>query len=401
MREPLAATVPLDRPVPAALRDELARRLYFLSAEITGFELAEADGAVRAVRFELAGPVADADLHRKLNAVVAGEVLTQHRPPAREIWRSARRDHPAGPRFDELVGHGAAVQIGPGQVALAGPMITLVDRLDDLLAGLAVTEFGASAVRYPTLLPTSALSRCGYLSSFPHHVMFATRLHADLDVYREFLAGVDAGETVDDLALRLCRTVDLCLPPTMCYHTFNQFAGRQLGAPATVTARGGSFRFESRYAAGLERLWDFTIREVVFLGDREHVVACRKRFADRATALFDELELTGYAEVANDPFFGDARASEAVSAQLMLALKYEARLRVDEERDIAVGSFNVHDRLFTDAFDIALTGGEAAASACVGFGLERLAYAVARQHGLSENDWPAPLRGRTRLEVHT
>ncbi len=400
MNECRVTTVTLNRPVPDALRDELTRRLYFLSAEITGFELAGPTGSVRAVRFELDRPVSDADLHRKLNEMVTGEVLTQQRPPAVVVWRSARHDPPSGPTFDELVECGAAVQIGPGQVALAGPMITLVDRLDELLAGLAVTEFDARPVRYPTLLPTAALSRCGYPSSFPQHVMFATRLHADLDVYREFVAGVDAGEDLDELALRLCRTVDLCLPPTMCYHTFNQFAGQELGGPTTVTARGSSFRYESRYAAGLERLWDFTIRETVFLGDHRHVVACRQLFAERATALFDSLGLAGYAEVANDPFFGNERSSEAISAQLMLELKYEARLHVDGDRTIAVGSFNVHDRVFTNAFGIGLAGGEAATSACVGFGLERLAYAVARQHGLSEQDWPAPLRGAGR-EVHS
>lgn len=391
--EPRTTTISLSRPVPEALSGELARRLYFVSAEITDFELISTAGEVAAVRLRVDRAVDESQLRRKLDTMVTTEVLSQLRPPASVVWRSECQDRPDRPAFGDLVTSGAAVPVGPGQVAMAEPMITLVDRFDTLLQDLAVTDFGAVRMRYPTLLPTSALTRCGYLASFPQHAMFATRLHADLDVYREFLAGLGSGERIDELVLRLSDTVDLCLPPTMCYHTFQQFAGRVLDRPTVVTARGPSFRFESHYAAGLERLWDFTIREIVFLGDRRAVVDQRQRFLSRATALFDALGLTGYAEVANDPFFGDERAGEAVMAQRMHALKYEARLYVDARRTIAVGSFNVHDRLFTTAFDIGLAGGDPA-SACVGFGLERLAYAVVCQNGLSEAGWPDQLRTR-------
>lgn len=177
----------------------------------------------------------------------------------------------------------------------------------------------------------------------------------------------------------------------MCYHTFHQLAGQVLNGPVVITARGASFRHEGRYEANLERLWDFTIREVVFIGPPHEVADARQRFHDLATSLLDELGLCGYSEVASDPFFGGA-AAQASSAQLMLSLKYEARLFVAPERTIAAGSFNVHDRLFTGAFDIGLAGQATAASACAGFGLERLAYAVVCQHGLDEGRWQALLR---------
>jgi seryl-tRNA synthetase len=385
-------TVALDRPVPEALGDELARRLYFISPAIAGYELVRAGGAIRSVRLRLDRPADLDQLRRKLHAVVDGDVLAQRRPVPARVWRSARHDRPAAPAFPELVARRTATRPAAGQVALAEPMVSLIDRLDGLLRDIAVTEFGAAPMRYPTLLPTSVLARCGYLTSFPQHVMFATWLHADLDVYREFLAGAERGEDIDALVGRLSAGAGYCLPPTMCYHTFHQFAGGELAGPTTVTARGGSFRFESRYESDLERLWDFTIREIVFLGDRADVTGCRQRFLERTGALLDELGLAGHAEVANDPFFGNARTAEAVSTQLMLALKYEARLYVAADRTVAVGSFNVHDRLFTDAFGIGLPGGEPAASACVGFGLERLAYAVACQHGPDPRGWPELLR---------
>jgi seryl-tRNA synthetase len=344
------------------------------------------------VRLRLAAAADPASLGRKLNKVARDEVLAQFRPPPRVLWRSRRTDTPVEPVFDELVRQGAAVPLGAGRVALAEPMLNLLERLDTLLCSLATDRFGARRMRYPTLMATADLDRCGYLASFPNHAMFATRMHADLDVYRDFLAGRDAGEDLDDLILGRCRTAELCLPPTMCYHTFGQFGGQVLDAPTTVTARGRSFRYESRYTTGLERLWDFTIREIVFLGPGPVVVDARQRFFEAATALFDQMELSGQAEVASDPFFGNDRTAEAISAQLMHALKYELRLPVGAGRSIAVGSFNVHDTLFARAFGIGLAGDEPAASACVGFGLERLAYAVACQHGIDESSWPDPLR---------
>lgn len=390
-------TVTLSTPVHEALREELFRQVYFIDERIAEFSLLTCDEMVYGVRLTTAGPVPPADLARKIESVVAGNVLSQL-PPRRMVrWTSARSPADVVPAADELRARGLAFATGEGQMAVAQPVIGLMTRLDELLCGIATEGFGAVEYRYPTLLPTTALYRSGYLSSFPHHAMFTTRLHADLDSYRDFVDNLDGVENLRRSIMERCADADYCLPPTMCYHTFHQFSGRELTAPtATVTARGKSFRFESRYEAGLERLWDFTIREIVFAGPREYTIECRDRLLERATSLFDELRLAGSCELANDPFFGQDRAGHNVSAQRMLELKYEARLAVAPGRTIAAGSFNVHDKLFGDAFRIRLPGGGTAFTSCAGFGLERLAYAVLCQHGVDEEGWPPLLRGTGR-----
>ena len=55
-------------------------------------------------------------------------------------------------------------------------------------------------------------------------------------------------------------------------------------------------------------------------------------------------------------------------------------------------SFNLHLDKMAQAFGLTLQDGEAAYTACVGFGLERLALAVLRHHGTDESRWPADLR---------
>jgi seryl-tRNA synthetase len=295
-----------------------------------------------------------------------------------------------------MVEQGLAFACGDGQVAVSAQVLDLFTRLDALVNDVVRREFDGREYRYPTLLPLESLRRSGYVTSFPHHVMFATRLPADIDQYRGFVSDVDAGVDPGHAAMARCTDGTYCLPPTMCYHTFQQFSGTRLAEEhRVVTARGKSFRFESRYETDLERLWDFTIREIVFLGPRAHVRDCLDRFLGLVTDLFDDLGLVGQVEAANDPFFGTGRAAESASSQRLLQLKYEARLAVAPDRTIAVSSFNLHDSHFGSAFDISLPDGSTAHSACVGFGLERLTYAVLCQFGLDERQWPQALRAIT------
>jgi seryl-tRNA synthetase len=385
--------VRLAHPIPIDLADELSRRVYFVDDRITGFSPVLAGDLVMGLRVTTDRPVTAAELAAKVDLMVVSDLLGRLATPEVVRWRSVRSDPPARPVFDDMLHKGLAIVTGDGQVAVAKPVLDLMDRLDALLAGIARTELSATEYRYPTLISTQALRRSGYVTSFPQHLMYTTRLRADIHNYRDFLA--EAGTTADFTRTVLAHsdTVDLCLPPTMCYHTFQQFAdGRLPTAEMTVTARGKSFRFEGRYHAGLERLWDFTIREIVFLGSKDFAASSQDRMRRLAGDLMDALDLTGHCEVANDPFFGDAQTGTTISAQRLLERKHELRLAVAPDRTIAVGSFNIHDGLFSTSFAIEQPDGSPAYSACVGFGLERMAYAVLCQHGLDRAGWPEVLR---------
>jgi seryl-tRNA synthetase len=182
----------------------------------------------------------------------------------------------------------------------------------------------------------------------------------------------------------------------MCFHTFHQFAARVFGASENrvVTAKGKSFRFESRYARSLERLWDFTIREIVFLGERDFVLDARKHLMNDVFAFLDEVGLTGRCEVGNDPFFCTEDMAGRVMSQRLLQLKYELHADLDDDRSTAVASFNYHDTFFGERMGIRRVGGEPISTACAGFGLERLTYAFLCQHGFDTAAWPDPVRAR-------
>ncbi|MCZ7476257.1 hypothetical protein [Micromonospora sp. WMMC273] len=382
-------TIQLERALNRTLADEFARRVYFASRNIVDFQLVVEDSGVTGITVRTDTPEATENLARKLNVILQNDVLTQLGRDAKVIWRSAEDRAIAPGTFEDLVAAGIAFEAGEGQIALGEPVLSLMDDLDRTVRDFVVQEMHGREYRYPTLIPARTLYRCGYLTSFPQYVMFVTRLHSDIDVYQEFLAKTKATGGLDAQLLESCRAVDYCLPPTMCYHTFHQFADGSLpDGVSVVTSRGKSFRHEEKYRKGLERLWDFTIREVVFVGSREQVLADRERLMDRLLGLADELGLVGRCEVANDPFFGNSDGALRSTSQRLLELKYELRLDIGGGETIAVGSFNFHEQMFADAFALTGTAGEPVYTACAGFGLERFAYALVCQYGADPQKWP-------------
>lgn len=383
----------LDAPLETALAQELLARILYLDPQIEASEpLSDGDYLI-GVRLSCRRGVDRQGIARKLAVLVEGSIRPQLAMPYRRVWRSPNEIAPgSGEVFDELVCRELVIQVGAGQVALGGYLTRLLDHLDHTLTEILRRNFDVTEYVYPTLIRTEALRKAGYFDSFPHHMMFATRLHNDLDTYR---AAADrfSERTLDASVLDFCRDVDHSLPPTLCYHSFDHLEGRRLRSETLViTTRGKAFRYEAGYATTMARLWDFTIREMVFVGAAPWVVSSRETLMSEVFDWFSALGLAGECVVANDPFFGGEAVAGKVTTQRMLELKYELRASLGAEGDVAVASFNLHNDLFTDRFAIEGQTGGAVASGCIGFGLERLLYAFLCQHGVEPAGWPPSVR---------
>jgi seryl-tRNA synthetase len=95
---------------------------------------------------------------------------------------------------------------------------------------------------------------------------------------------------------------------------------------------------------------------------------------------------------ASDPFFG--RAARLIAAsQVEQMLKFELLIPLrSEERPTACMSFNYHRDHFGLAWDLRGESGEIAHTACVAFGMDRLALALFAIHGVDITAWPAGVR---------
>lgn len=238
-----------------------------------------------------------------------------------------------------------------GRLRLTAAAAALCRSIDDRLLRMAL-DSDAVECRFPTTLVQQTLIDAGYFEAFPDG---ATRV---------------AGGTA---------TSGFCLCPAVCYHVYDWLRGRRLDTPVTATAAGVCFRNADRGATGTSRLWEFTMREVVFAGPDTWVTAQLRDWSARARQFAAELGLPATLEPATDPFFGAAGKGRQLMQQLK-DLKQELRVPLDGQPE-AISSFNRHETFFSSRFAMTLPDGSLAATACAAFGLERWALAVLEHRG--------------------
>lgn len=134
------------------------------------------------------------------------------------------------------------------------------------------------------------------------------------------------------------------------------------------------------------------MREHVQVGEPDRVIAWRDGWIERGLALLASLELPARVVRASDPFFG--RGGRLLSSnQRERELKFEIVIPIlSEEAPTAVSSFNYHQDHFGVIFDIHTPSGSFAHSACLGFGMERVALALFKTHGFAPAEWPIAVR---------
>ena len=382
----MEARADLDVEVPKLLEEELLKRLPYISEGIRNPRV-ENDG--RRVAFDLldrfaprAPEIAEAiaDVARRLTR---DERVVAARTIARQDARpTAYADDP----HLELRARGDIIPLGQGRYAFGPRMVALMARLDALITTIAA-DLDAPAYAFPALIGADVLDRCQYFKNFPTALSFVSHLREDHASIREFAREARWSDGELDFDRRRLSPVDCLLAPSVCFHWYACLAGTTLDA-RTITAAGKCFRYESANLAGLERLWDFTMREIVFAGPAGSVAARRQACIERSVALLDRLGLAYEVTTATDPFFADVYAVQAAYQQ-GFELKYELLAPLPYSgRMLAVGSVNYHQDFFGRSFGIRSAGG-AAHTGCLGVGLERLALAFLAQHGLDERTWPA------------
>jgi mRNA interferase MazF len=170
----------------------------------------------------------------------------------------------------------------------------------------------------------------------------------------------------------------------VCTHVYAQYENRVLDKPVVITSVGKCKRYESLNMTMVERLLDFSMREIVLIGSPEYVLETRSEFIELAGNLIKELNLKANIKTGNDPFFTSAYSPKALM-QKKCKLKYELNVLLPyNQKELSVGSFNYHSSYFTDAFNIKSSDGSPVHTGCIAFGLERFVYAYLSQIGLDD-----------------
>lgn len=264
----------------------------------------------------------------------------------------------------------------------------VVRGLERLLDG-PCSQDGAERVYFPPLTPASVLQRTGFVENFPNLCGWVHAFEGDEAAHRSLLARASAGEEWSDAL----RRTEVALTPAACYPLYPTLRGVTIPhAGRRFDFTGCCFRREP--SDDPARMQAFQVRENVQLGSPDTVQAWRTAWKERGRAIAESLGLPARIAVAHDPFFGRGGRMMAAS-QIEDELKFELLIPIwSEEAPTAVASFNYHRDHFSKVFDIRMHDGAGAHSACLGFGLDRIALALFRFHGLDPQRWPGGVRER-------
>ena len=192
-------------------------------------------------------------------------------------------------------------------------------------------------------------------------------------------------------------TSDLVVTPAACYPVYPLVAARGEVPAAGLLFDVAADCFRREPSRQLDRLQSFRMREFVCIGSAEQASAFRACWLARAEELAGRLGLNWRIDKASDPFFGRTGKLLAMS-QVEQSLKYELLVPVySQERPTACMSFNYHLDHFGETRQLRTTGGALAHTACVAFGIDRLALALFVTHGADCANWPRDARAALQL----
>ncbi|NJM84089.1 MAG: hypothetical protein HC844_18040 [Tabrizicola sp.] len=143
----------------------------------------------------------------------------------------------------------------------------IVSELIDAKAeALYAQHFRAEPRSFPAFVDADTLHRCGYFDSHPNAISFVGHMVEDFDAIEEFRLANSCSEGAHLPPHDHIHVDGMCLNPAACFPCYPTLTGKTFETGACYTWLGRVFRYESRNINGLDRLYEFNVRELVFVG---------------------------------------------------------------------------------------------------------------------------------------
>ena len=294
--------------------------------------------------------------------------------------------------LSELTQAGLLIPSGvKGVYARSGTFEHVIDQFEHLVTRQG-RHLKAEVMRFPPVFNREHYCRINHINNFPD---LMGSVHSFTGGDPEHVELVRKFENGEDWSRDLSAS-EVMLIPAACYPLYPTATGILPPEGRVVDLKAFVFRHEP--SDDPARMQIFRQREYVRLGSAEQALAHRDDWLERGGGILRSLGLEVKAVVANDPFFG--RGGRVMKAtQREQTLKFELVIPIcSEEKPTAISSCNYHLDYFGLAFDIRTPDGRPAHSACIGFGLERIALALFKTHGLEPGTWPGSVRKLLELE---
>lgn len=290
--------------------------------------------------------------------------------------------------LDQLFNQGILHDTGvDGLYARSGLFEEVISKFESLALSFGKDEISEAMV-FPPGMPMPDFETSGYMKNFPQ---LAGTVHAFCGDDHDH-AGLIQCMAVGDDWTKNQKATDVALTPAACYPLYPILSKRGALPEEGAYVALQSYCFRHEPSKDPARMQMFRQREYVRVGTADQTMAFRETWKQRGQEMMEMLELPHEVEVANDPFFGRAGRMMGAS-QREQELKFELVVPVNSiTKPTACMSFNYHMDNFGKAWNIRQAEGSPAHTACVGFGLERIALALFRHHGFDVKAWPSGVR---------
>ncbi|MBC7713351.1 MAG: hypothetical protein H7177_08430 [Rhizobacter sp.] len=382
-------SIKLTSPLDEHAKESMDNNLPYLSSSILSYQITS-DSIILEVKNDTDLAALEQSVHDLLKKVKPLKSI-----PVKVLFDQSQANfQEKGDVFSELVSKGDVIILQEGFVALKGLPLHMFMVLDNHL-----TKFAKTQQAEPILLPVTVhfddLMPAHYFQRTPQHANFISPLEEEAKNISDFSKLVDGKNVDNSVSLKpylkepkcICRSA-VCLN---CYPTLRNRVFKN-DESLVYTAEGRVFRHEYKKVTSLERLFEFSCREIIYFGSKDFVktklAECETWFKNFLT----EFKLNSSIKAASDPFFQEnARALQFY--QVAEDSKFEIRvLNPFSGNDVSIGSMNFHGFHFSKAFNITFANKDFVFSGCVGFGLERTIFTVLAQYGVDSKKWPENLR---------
>jgi seryl-tRNA synthetase len=288
--------------------------------------------------------------------------------------------------YHGMVEHGLIIPVGVhGAFGRGAVFERVLEGFNAMISRVSAAD-GADVCTFPPVIDRRILERVHYMDSFPDLCGAVCSFFGNEREARELSERINSGKPwMDKLGM-----TQVAMNPAACYPLYPTLTGTIPAGGRLVTMLNWVYRHEP--SPEPTRMQAFRVREFVRVGEMEEVISWRDLWLNRGVEMLRSLQLDASPDVASDPFFGRGGKIMA-AAQKDQKLKYEVLVPVNSvEKPTAVCSFNFHQQHFGSTFDIRTRSGEAAHTACLGFGLERVTMALFKHHGFDPQHWPGPVR---------
>lgn len=255
-----------------------------------------------------------------------------------------------------------------GLATLGAKAVRLRDQLENEFLQWAA-ECSAEVMAFPPLMRVADLDKLDYFRNFPQLVTIASRLRSD-----SLAVDYASGASINSIPPSHMDTSEYVLPSAACYNIYLDLRDSIINGPKYVTTVANCFRNEDEYE-GLQRLWGFTMREIVCIADAETVRAHLDSFKRRISAFADKIGLPLEKQTATDPFY------QQQSSRALMQSLFPVKEEFVYAGSVAIASVNYHRNFFGERCNIRLANGTAAHSGCVAFGIERWLHALFDRFG--------------------